>query len=75
MLYNLEDADMGRVVDLLIIMRNLLLTKRLWKQRSKKEKLIRTANLSLLKKFVFMDRNVPLGMSTAILTKYTDIFM
>ena len=75
MLHNLEDADMGRVVDLLIIMRNLLLTKQLWKQRSKKEKLIRTANLSLHKKFVFMDRNVPLGMSTATLTKYTDIFM
>ena len=75
MLHNLEDADMGRVVDLLTIMRSLQPTKQHWKQRSKKEKLIRTANLSLLKKFVFMDRNVPLGMSTATLTKYTDIFM
>ena len=75
MLHNLGDADMGRVVDLLTIMRSLQPTKQLWKQRSKREKQIRTASLSLLLKFVFMDQNVPLGMSTATLTKYTDIFM
>ena len=75
MLHNLGDADMGRVVDLLIIMRSLQHTKQLWKQRSKREKQIRTASLSLLLKFVFMDQNVPLGMSTATSTKYTDIFM
>ena len=75
MLHNLGDADMGRVVNLLTIMRSLQPTKQLWKQRSKREKQIRTASLSLLLKFVFMDQNVPLGMSTATSTKYTDIFM
>ena len=57
---------MGRTVGLLTMSMSKLHIRPLWKLRSKGERQIKTANLSLLLKYAITGQIVPTGMSIDI---------